>query len=82
MGIGGRKPARLFTRVERGRVKCLYCRRKVLWEAVARLVRAGYTAHVAIDRIYEAYGVDKTVSQIINQMMKDRRNGGHPLLQV
>jgi hypothetical protein len=53
VGIGGRKPARLFTRVERGRVKCLYCRRKVLWEAVARLVRAGYTAHVAIDRIYE-----------------------------
>ena len=82
VGIGGRKPARLFTRVERGRVKCLYCRRKVLWEAVARLVRAGFTAHVAIDRIYEAYGVDKTVSQIINQMMKDRRNGGHPLLQV
>jgi hypothetical protein len=34
VGIGGRKPARLFTRVERGRVKCLYCRRKVLWEAV------------------------------------------------
>ena len=46
------------------------------------LVRAGYTAHAAIDRIYEAYGPEKTVTQILNQMLKDRRNGGHPQLRV
>ena len=39
VGIGGRKPAKLFTRVERGRVKFIYCRRKILWETVAMLVR-------------------------------------------
>ena len=39
VGIGGRKSARLFTRVERGHVKCLYCWHKVLMEAVACLVQ-------------------------------------------
>ena len=41
VGIGGRKAARLFTRVERGRVKVHYCRRQVVWDTVAALVRAG-----------------------------------------
>ena len=82
VGITGRKPARIFTRAERGRTKFIYYRRKVFWDTVAGLVRAGYTAHAAIDRIYEAYGPEKTVTQILNQMLKDRHNGGHPQLRV
>ena len=46
------------------------------------LVRAGYTAHTAIDRIYETYGQDKTVTYILMQMIRDRRTGGHSLLRV
>jgi len=56
VGITGRKPARIFTRAERGRTKFIYYRRKVFWDTVAGLVRAGYTAHAAINQIYEAYG--------------------------
>ena len=57
VGIGGQKPARLFTRVERSRVKFFYCWCKILWETVAMLFHAGYTpANTAIGRIYESYG--------------------------
>jgi hypothetical protein len=82
VGIGGRKPAKLFTRVERGRVKFIYCRRKILWETVAMLVRAGYTAHTAIERIYEASGQDERVTYILMHMIQDHRTGGHSLLHV
>ena len=83
-GIGGRKPARLFTPAERGKVKYSYHRRKVVWDVIASLVRAGDTAQVAIDRIYEVYGAAMTVSHIINMMRRDRRtyNGCHPQLRV
>jgi hypothetical protein len=83
-GIGGRKPARLFTPAERGKVKFKYSRRKVVWDVIAARVRAGETAQVAIDRIYEVYGAGKTVSYIITMMQRDRRvyNGCHPQLQV
>jgi hypothetical protein len=83
-GIGGRKPARLFTPAERGKVKFKYSRRKVVWDVIAARVRAGETAQVAIDHIYEVYGAGKTVSYVITMMQRDRRvyNGCHPQLQV
>jgi len=55
-GLGGRKPARQFTAVERGAVKFSYSRRKTAWDAIDRMVRSGATAQVAIDRIYGVYG--------------------------
>jgi hypothetical protein len=65
-GIGGRKAAKDFTAVERGRVKYTYHRRKVVWDAVAELVRAGWQANVACDKIYEVYGRNESVTKIIN----------------
>ena len=60
-----------------------YCRRRVVWDTVAALVQAGFTAHTAIDKIYEVYGQDKTVTQIVNQMMRDRCTGAsHPQLRI
>jgi hypothetical protein len=82
-GIAGRKAARLFTREERGRVKHKYCRRKLVWNCIATLVRAGFTAQVAIDRIYQVYGENATVTTIINRMKQDRQAGiVHQSLQV
>jgi hypothetical protein len=82
-GIGGRKPAKDFTAAERGKVKYNYHRRKVVWDAIAALVRAGHTADVAIDRIYEIYGQNQSVTAIINHMRRDRRTQGvHPNLRV
>jgi hypothetical protein len=82
-GIGGRKPARDFSREERGRVKHKYHRRKVVWDCISQLIRAGLTADVACDRIYQVYGVSTPVTTIINNMKRDARNGTlHQLLQV
>ena len=37
-GLGGRKPAKMFTARERGKVKQMYYRRKVVWDSVALLI--------------------------------------------
>lgn len=67
-GIAGRKAARLFTAQERGRVKYTYHRRKVVWDKISQLIRAGHTSQTAIDMIYQAYGVNTPTTRIINQM--------------
>jgi hypothetical protein len=51
-GVGGRKPARLFSYTERGRSKHRYSRRKIVWDTVSGLVRQGHTSELAIDKIY------------------------------
>ena len=81
-GIGGRKAAKNFTAQERGRCKYAYHRRKVVWEKVSEMVRAGYTADTAIDAIYGVYGRSASVTQIINGMRRDRGNGGNNRLRV
>ena len=81
-GIGGRRAARLFSRQERGRVKTIYTRRKVIWDEIARLVRAGDTHTTAIDRIYQAYGPTLLITTITKKIRDDRRTGGHPALRV
>jgi hypothetical protein len=80
-GIGGRKPAKDFSYTERGKYKFKYCRRKVVWDCIVKHVNAGYLAAVAIDRIYQAYGINQTVSSIITAMVKDKKRGGHPNLR-
>jgi hypothetical protein len=83
-GVGGRKAARLFTAQERGRVKYNYHRRKVAWETIAIMVRAGNNADVAIDKIYEVYGRQNRVTIIINRMRQDRvtYHDLHPQLRI
>lgn len=80
-GVGGRKAARLFTPQERGQVKFKYSRRKVVWDVIAQLIRSGLHSNVAIDRIYQVYGQNATVTTVINRMRLDKQNGIlHPLL--
>ena len=70
-GVGGRKPARLFSFSERGRSKFKYCRRKIVWDLIAGLVRQGHTADAGIDRIYAVYGGQTSVTNIINGLQRD-----------
>jgi hypothetical protein len=49
---------------------------------VGEMVRAGYTAERACDKIYQAYGANLSVTKIINAMIKDKPRGGHPGLRV
>ena len=82
-GIGGRKPAKDFTPSKRGAVKFKYSRRKVVRSLILQLVDSGLSAQVAIDRIYAAYGQQKTVTQIIDLIRNDKKEGyTPPLLRV
>jgi hypothetical protein len=79
-GIGGRKAAREFTRVERGRNKFKYCRRMVVWKCIQRLLERGGTVGTAVRRIHSVYG-EVSVTDIINKMRRDERRGGHARLR-
>ena len=71
--LGGRKPARLFSETERGRVKYKYTRRKVIGDVVRNLVSLGHSSELAIDMIYNVYGPQTSVTDIINRMRKDKK---------
>ena len=66
-GIGNsRKAAKDFTpQQERGRVKHLYCRRKLVWDKVSEMVRSGWDAAEACNKIYEVNGVQEPITNII-----------------
>ena len=91
-GIGGNILARQFKRRERGRCKHTYSRRNLIWTVIEDLVLAGLDADVACDRIYQAYGHNKSLTYIINAMYRDKRLAGgkdavgeswkHPNLRV
>jgi hypothetical protein len=83
-GIDGRKPAEHFTTREKNtsrRLKQSYYRRNVVWQCMARLVREGETVDMAIMKIRQCYGQQLSVTAIINKMIADRKNGGHPNLR-
>ena len=62
-----------------GRNKYSYHWQKVVWDVVAARILAGDSAQVAVDRIYTVYGRNRSVTQIINAMRKDRKDyNGQP----
>ena len=81
-GIGGRKPARLFTRIERGHVKDKYSFRKLGWDVISNLVNSGMTAEDAIQKVYDVYGHSTPTTTILKKIRADKGNGGHPNLFV
>ena len=82
IGFRGCKAAKDFTAQERGKDKYRYYRRNVFWSKVAELVRAGFTAERACDKVYDVYGSNLSVTKIINAMIADKKTGGHPHLRV
>ena len=50
-GVGGKKPAKLFTARERGEVKFLYSLRKPFWTLVGRTICFGYSRTNAIKKL-------------------------------
>ena len=77
-GLSGCKPVKEFSLAERGKSKSVYCRRKVFWDVTAKLVNAGHTSKVAIDKVYACYGRNTSVTKILLKMVQDRRTGEHP----
>ena len=79
-GIGGRKPAKLFSTAERGKVRYSYSLRKHFWTLMQNMIRNGYTFNSAIDKIYDVYDRSRSVTQILRLIRNDSKNGGHPQL--
>ena len=61
-----------FTSREQGANRFTYRRRRVFWDKVTELIRAGHTSFTAIDLISNAYR-NRSVTQTINAMLKDKR---------
>ena len=80
-GVGGRKAAKLFSARERGLVKFNYCLRKHFWLLMLRMIQKGYTHTSAIDKIYEVYGTHLSATNILREIRKDAKNGGHAQLR-
>ena len=84
-GINDRKPAEKFTPAERNtkhNEQKLY-HWSLVWKTIARLVRGGLSAEVAIARINSAYGYSTSPTKIMETMIKDKRRypcGIHPNL--
>jgi hypothetical protein len=75
-GVGGRKPARLFSYTERGGCsKHRYSRRKIVWDTLSGLVRQGHTLEIAIDKIYGVFGGQTCVTKIIDGLKGDKKEG-------
>ena len=79
-GVGGRKAAKLFNAVERGRVKFNYSLRKHFWDLTTTMIRRGYSHNTAIDKIYSVYTTRISVTKILRKIRTDKRRGGHPEL--
>ena len=65
-GIGGRKPARLFDRNDKrnSKVNTNYYKRKVVWDVIGNLVRAGKSEATAIRVVEKHY---KSCQDVIDE---------------
>ena len=79
-GTGGRKPAREFTRAERGRCKAVYSQRKPFWVCMERQMNRGDTVLTALNRINSIYSVFGSVTKMLIAIRRDEKRGGHTLL--
>ena len=80
-GVGGRKAAKTFSARERGRVKFKYSLRNYFWSLMKQMILQGYSHTSAIDKIYSVYGNNLSATQILHEIRKDSKNGGHPQLR-
>ena len=80
-GIEGRKPAKLFTRRERGRQKSKYCRWKAFWDLGSRLISKGHSSDAAIYKIYSIYGRSLSVTAILQRFGREKGGSLHPELR-
>ena len=77
-GLSNQKTPKDFTAIELGIVKWIYHRRKVVQDNIEEMVRVNWSSHEACNQIYKMYGQNSTVTYIINEIRKDRKNGRKP----
>ena len=70
-GFSGKKPAKLFSVSEHGKVKHTFYKRKFFWHKCAEMVWRDLTAHIACDKIYEVYGQGQTITYILEHKWRE-----------
>jgi hypothetical protein len=82
-GLFNNKPASQLAVSERGgSIRHVYFKRKAIWDIIKRFTDKGIHHTTAISTIEQAYGPGKSVSHYIKCVLKDKKNGGHPSLNV
>ena len=46
------------------------------------ITACGHSSEIAIDKMYEVYTNTQGVTEILRQIRKDKKSGGHPSLRV
>ena len=87
-GIGGCRPAKSWTHVERGgggdgKVKQMHHRRRNVWRTQQRLIDEGHNVQSTIKIIENTYGANRLITAILEAIAKDRQRhhsegGLHP----
>ena len=49
---------------------------------VSAMIRAGFTAERACDKMYSVHQARLPITRIISAMIRDKTDGGHPELRV
>ncbi|KAL7540543.1 hypothetical protein ACHAWF_008540 [Thalassiosira exigua] len=85
VGVNGNKPAEQFTRAEKADrtngTRQKYHDRRNIWKLIEKLVKDGFTAEVAINKIHQVYGYNTSITKIIKGIVADKKRGGHPNLK-
>jgi hypothetical protein len=67
---------------ERGKLRFIYCHRKIAWDAIEALVKRRLTSDVAIDQIYsQCVGQNTKVNDVL-KILKHFRQVGNVYLQM
>ena len=74
-GVNGSLPASEFTAEQRGRCRAKYSQRKVFWDCMLRLIRAGYTVQTSLQKINRVYSGNLTKQ--LRGLRRDEAIGGH-----
>ena len=53
-----------------------YSKKKLFWDIICNLLRAGFTELVAIGKIRQVYGMNYSVMYIVNKMRVDTKTEG------
>ena len=79
-GVGGNKPTRLFTVSERGKLRFMYCLRKIVWDTIEALGKRGLASDVAHDQIYSECGDQNIKVNDVIKILKYFRQVGNASL--
>ena len=73
-GVSGCRPAKTFSRNERGIDRYTYYRRNIFWGLVVEMIKRGRSANESIDKIYQVYGYKTSVTNIIKKLQEEKKN--------